>query len=156
MKEYQVNETVLRAAAIRSIALGKLKHSFTNGDRNLIGFIGEELYISIAKRASRMDNYDFDFILTNGATVDVKSRIVSGKPRQDYDFILKRANKNQKVDFYVFFCIKNTLDKAWLVGWATQKTINNLPEYSEGDELPQGGKCRAGGHRVLIKEMESA
>lgn len=153
MKELIITDEILRAAAVKSISVGKLNNSFTNGSRNIIGFIGEELYLSISKRATRVDDYDCDFILTNGISVDVKSRIVSRKPDINYDFILKRANKSQKVDFYVFFCIKNTLDRAWLVGWATQESINYLPEFSVGDVLPQGGLCKAGGHRILIEQM---
>jgi hypothetical protein len=153
MIEVSVTPEMIKLGAIHSIKMGALKHSFMDGDRNIVGCIGEQVYSQFAPLAERHDTYDYDFFIKN-LKVDVKTRIIKTEPSHHFDFTIKQVKNNQDVDIYVFIGVHENLEKAWIFGWLKKSEFFEKSEcISAGELMPQGGSYKAGGRRVYIHQM---
>lgn len=78
--------------------------SFMDGKGNFPGFLGE--YIVGEYRPDWrhiLDSYDFDFIMANGQSVDIKTKYTtSDSPRGSWMASVCKDSEHQRVDYYVF------------------------------------------------------
>ncbi len=115
MIEIVVTGDMLVTARDKAAEMGKLRNSITNGAGNIAGFIGE----SIAQQVMGgvlANTYDYDLILCNGKTVDVKTKLTSVKPLDTYDCSIAGLNTKQDCDYYAFVRVKNDLSVGWYLG----------------------------------------
>ena len=115
MIEVVVTGDMLVEARDKAAEMGKLRNSITNGAGNIAGFIGE----AIAKEVMGgvlANTYDYDLILCNGKTVDVKTKLTSVKPLDSYDCSIAGLNTKQQCDYYAFVRVKNDLSVGWFLG----------------------------------------
>ena len=113
--ELDITPDMIEEAQEKSKEMGTLKNSITNGGGNLAGFLGEILANKILK--GRISNtYQYDIVLEDGTTVDVKTKNTTVKPLMTYDCSIAAFNISQKCNLYCFVRIKNDLTKGWVLG----------------------------------------
>jgi hypothetical protein len=147
-----INPEFIRKAAQRSIELGRLNGSYMDGQRNIVGFVAEEIYQSIFPDSIRDNNYDYDFKL-KGKKIDIKARSITKPPHNACTFTFKSLKKNQDVDFYVFFFISIDFKKAWLLGYLRHDELSNFPYIQVGDVLSSGVNAKQSGYNIKVTEF---
>jgi hypothetical protein len=150
-----ITHRMLLTAVCRSVAMGSLRLSFMSGDRNIVGLVGEEIYSQHAPNATRMDTYDYDFIV-KGKKVDVKTRIVTSEPKPSYEMAILLTRANQEVDFYVFCSVSKQFTEGWLMGFLSKDEFLERAQYvEEGSPMPQGGHYRSNAHVIQLDQIRT-
>lgn len=115
MVEVDITDEIKEKARSKTLEMPTLKDSVTENGRVYIGFVGEEV-ANLVLKGSERNTYDYDLILDNGKTVDVKSKKISRKPLPHYEVSIYGFNTRQQCDYYAFVMINEELGKAWFVG----------------------------------------
>ena len=115
MIEVVVTGDMLVTARDKAAEMGKLRNSITNGAGNIAGFIGEAIAQQVMGGVLA-NTYDYDLILCNSKTVDVKTKLTSVKPLETYDCSIAGLNTKQECDYYAFVRVKNDLSVGWFLG----------------------------------------
>jgi len=113
--EVAISATMLVEARDKAAAMGRLRNSITNGAGNIAGFIGEAIAMQVLG-GSLVNTYDYDLVLDNGTTIDVKTKQTSVKPLETYECSIASLNATQKCDFYCFVRVKNDFTVGWYLG----------------------------------------
>ena len=83
--ERVVTTPIMTAAHEKSMEMGTLRNSVTNGAGNLVGFVGEGLVHEYLQDQGQMcgwtNTYDYDLILEGDITIDVKSKRTGFPPK---------------------------------------------------------------------------
>lgn len=127
--------------------MGCLFRSFTRGEGNQIGMMGEILVHRMLK-GKRVGHkmYDFDIVMPNGITVDVKTARAEGIPQPHYTARVYGAeNKfdklSTKCDVYFFVRCNKQMTKATLIGWLPAKSFMEKALFlPKGNVDPNDGK----------------
>jgi len=115
MKEFSItNEQVLQARK-KADNLGVLKNSIRQGKGNFIGFLGEEC-VSYIYEIPIENTYDYDLKSVNGKKFDVKTKVVTTPPKDDFECSVSDYNTKQDCDYYIFVRILNSYSKGWILG----------------------------------------
>lgn len=115
MIEVVVTGDMLVKARDKATEMGRLRNSITNGAGNIAGFIGEAIAQQVMGGVLA-NTYDYDLILCNGKTVDVKTKQTSVKPLDTYDCSIAGLNATQECDYYAFVRVKNDFSVGWFLG----------------------------------------
>lgn len=115
MIEVVVTGTMLITARDKAAEMGRLRNSIINGAGNIAGFIGEAIAHQVMGGVLT-NTYDYDLILCNGKTVDVKTKQTSVKPLLTYDCSIAGLNATQECDYYAFVRVKNDFSVGWYLG----------------------------------------
>lgn len=115
MIEVVVTGDMLVEARDKAAEMGRLRNSITNGAGNIAGFIGEAIAQQVMGGVLT-NTYDYDLVLHNGKTVDVKTKLTSVKPLLTYDCSIAGLNTTQECDYYAFVRVKNDLSVGWYLG----------------------------------------
>ena len=102
-------------AKAKSDDMGLLNNSILKGDGNLTGFLGELVALEVLG-GKEHNTYDYDIVLDNGKTVDVKSKKTSVTPKPYYECSVAAYNIKQKCDYYCFVRIKTDYTCGWVLG----------------------------------------
>jgi hypothetical protein len=113
--EVVISPTMLVEARDKAAAMGKLRNSIINGAGNIAGFIGEAIAQQVLG-GSLANTYDYDLVLDDGRTVDVKTKQTSVKPLETYDCSIANLNTTQRCDLYCFVRVKNDFSVGWYLG----------------------------------------
>ena len=138
MIEVIVQDDMLLRSRDKAKKLGSLGRSITRGQGNLAGFVGEEIALSIL--GGRFDNIsknvDYDILLPDGKTVDVKTKRTSVEPKPFYECSINTYYK-QKCDYYAFVRVHNDLHVGWFLGWYPRdKYYEDSTHFKKGDKDP--------------------
>lgn len=120
MKTFKISEEQIKRAKILADSMGTLNNSIRSGQGNLVGFIGE-IVIADALGAKHSNTYDYDIILSSGATVDIKTKQTSVEPKKYYDCSVAAFNTSQKCDYYIFTRVDLNTKILYFIG-AIEKT----------------------------------
>ena len=115
MIEVVVTADMLVEARDKAAEMGKLRNSITSGAGNIAGFIGEAITQQVLG-GSLENTYDYDLILDNGTTIDVKTKQTSVKPLETYECSIANLNTTQRCNFYAFVRVKNDFAVGWYLG----------------------------------------
>lgn len=117
MQEVEVTKDIILDSIEKAKEMGKLNNSITGGEGNVAGFIGEFLVHDII--GGDLENtYQYDIVLPDGRTVDVKTTRTSVAPKADYSCNLSGINTRQETDLYAFVrVISGTYERAWVLGY---------------------------------------
>lgn len=115
MIEIAITGDMLITARDKAAEMGRLRNSITRGQGNIAGFIGEAIAQQIMGGVLA-NTYEYDLILCNGKTVDVKTKQTSVKPLETYDCSIAGLNTTQECDYYAFVRVKNDFTVGWLLG----------------------------------------
>jgi len=137
--EVIVTDEMLLDARAKASEMGKLRNSITNGAGNIAGFIGEAIAQSVL--GGELDNtYDYDLVLPNGKTVDVKTKQTSVKPLESYDCSIAALNTKQNCNYYCFVRVKNDLTVGWYLGvYSKRKYMKDAVFMQKGMIDPSNG-----------------
>lgn len=111
-----------RKATMMSEEMGVLNGSITKGAGNKAGFLGEVCAAKYLK-ADHKNTYQYDLILPNGKTVDVKTMRSKFMPLLSYNVTISNWNTKQKCDYYVFTRCHTKYHKVWLCGYIDKEVF---------------------------------
>jgi len=115
MIEIEITKEMMEEAKKKSNELGVLRNSISKGSGNLAGFLGELLANKVL--GGTIENtYEYDIILSNGKTVDVKTKKCNTTPKSNYECSVSAFNTKQKCDMYCFVRVKDDNTKGWVLG----------------------------------------
>jgi hypothetical protein len=161
MIEVEVTGEMLVRARDKAAAMGSLRRSITNGQGNLAGFVGEEIALKVlgGRVANDEKNVDFDLVLPNGLTVDVKTKRTSVKPLPHYECSINTYYE-QQCDLYAFVRVHNDMHIGWFLGvYDRVAYYKDCTAFKKGDiDKTNGFKFKADAYNLRIdqlKEIES-
>ena len=154
MIEIKITPEMLTAATRKAEELGKLRNSITKGEGNIAGFLGEQV-VEKALGYKISNTRDYDVILPDGKTGDVKTKRCAFKPKPEFECSIAKYNTKQDCDVYVFVRVQNDYSKAWILGQM------NKEEYFEKARLIRQGqydptnkwRCKADCYNLRIDEL---
>jgi hypothetical protein len=139
MQEIKVTDEMLLSARDKAAEMGRLHNSITRGAGNLAGFIGEEI-AKVVLGGTLSNTYNYDLILDNGKTVDVKTKQTSVAPLETYDCSIAAFNTKQDCDYYCFVRVKNDFTVGWYLGvYEKQKYLEEASFMKKGYLDPSNG-----------------
>lgn len=115
MIEIEITTEMKEKAYKKTLEMPDLKNSVTKNDGVYAGFLGEEV-AKVVMGGVEKNTYDYDLVLEDGKTVDVKSKRTSVKPQPHYECSVFAFNTKQKCDYYAFVRVNEKTDKAWFLG----------------------------------------
>ena len=139
MIELPVSDKTLLKAREQAVEMGKLNNSITKGQGNVAGFVGEIITAEILG-ATQDNTYDYDLVLLNGETVDVKTKRTSVTPLPHYDCSVAKLSTHQQCDNFAFVRVKNDYSVAWFLGMIPRLQYYEVARYmNKGDVDPDNG-----------------
>ena len=156
MLEVRVSDDILLQARDLAEDLGKLHNSITSGQGNVAGFIGE-LIVADLLNAERQNTKDYDLVLPDGSTVDVKTKRTSVEPKTHYDCSVARFSLHQQCDKYAFCRVKNDYTVCWFLGLISHDKYFELArELKKGDIDPSNNyTVKADCFNLSIEDLQS-
>ena len=142
MIEIEIDSDMLEKAKLRAEKLGELKNSVTKGQGNIAGILGE-LITQKAIGGEIKDTRDFDLLLKNNETADVKTRRCSSMPEPHFDCSVSDYNTKQKCDNYIFTRVLGDYSKGWVLGWIKKEDF-----FKKATLVYQGQLDRESGRRA--------
>jgi|DEB0MinimDraft_4_1074332.scaffolds.fasta_scaffold139421_2 hypothetical protein len=138
MIEFEVTDEWYQSAKEKADELGHLNHSIRKGAGNLVGFIGEHIAQHVLG-GEFANTYEYDLVLENGLTIDVKTKMTSVTPLPHYmctiaDYYL------QDCDYYAFVRVHKNLTKGWFLGFKKHDEL-----ISQGIRVRKGDVCKENG-----------
>jgi hypothetical protein len=154
MIEVSVTQEMIDKAKLKDKEMGTLNNSIRNGAGNLVGFIGEQVALSIMG-GSWSNTYDYDLVTKDGKKVDVKTKQTTVPPLSYYECSVAKFNTSQNCDAYAFVRVKNTLDTAWFLGvMDKQEYYKKATPLKKGDVDPSNNfTVRADCYNLKIEEL---
>ena len=110
-------------ASKRSADMGKLTNSIESGGGNVAGFLGEIAACRIYG-GEISHTYEYDMILPDGRTADVKTKRTSTAPKDYYDCSVADFNPRQNCNIYIFCRVHYDNSRAWVLRALRQKEIH--------------------------------
>ena len=87
--------------------MGSIRNSITRGEGNAAGFLGE-IVVSDLLGIDREATKDYDMVMSDGRTIDVKTKRTTVIPKKYYDCSIASTSTHQNCDYYVFTrCMKD-------------------------------------------------
>ena len=120
MRKLKATNDEIKKAAEMASEMGTLKHSLTEGGGNQAGFLAE---IVVARHigARQANTYDYDLIMPDGRTIDVKAKRTSVEPKEHYECSIFAYNTTQACDYYAFCRVLKDLSTVWILGIIKKK-----------------------------------
>ena len=115
IKRVWITTAMKEKAKAKSEEMGKLNNSILKGDGNLTGFLGEIVALKVLC-GKEQNTYDYDIVLDNGKTLDVKSKKTRLEPKTHYSCSVAAYNIRQKCDYYCFVRIRDDYKCGWVLG----------------------------------------
>ena len=157
MIEVEVTGEMLVRARDKAAEMGQLKRSITKGQGNLAGFVGEEIALQVlgGTVANDVKNIDFDLVLPNGLTVDVKTKRTSVKPLPHYECSINTYYQ-QQCDLYAFVRVHNDLHIGWFLGvYDRLQFYTDCTHFKKGDTDPSNGfTFKADAYNLPISQLK--
>ena len=142
MQEIKITKGMLADASNRAKELGILKNSISKGKGNVAGMLGEEIVLKVLG-GKLESSYDYDIILPDGSTTDVKTKLTTVKPLPEYSCSVSAYNVRQKCDSYSFVRIKKDLTIGWYLGMISKLDFFNEARFVEKGSYEGRNKYRA-------------
>lgn len=155
MQEFTITPSMISEAEFKADKMGVLNNSLLSGKGNLSGFIGELAVKSILN--GKIDNtYDWDLILEDGSTVDVKTQAVNSIPRPHYDCNVNEHSTKQKCDFYAFTRILSNLSRGWYLGIISKKKLLEKARFNKAGSPAANFMFRFNCYTIPIKDINDS
>lgn len=142
MIEVDITEDMLKAAEIRAEKLGELKNSITRGGGNIAGIVGE-IAVQKVMGGEIKDTRDYDIVLDDGTTIDVKTKRCRSAPEPHFECSITDYNTMQKCDKYVFVRVLNDYSKAWVLGSIPKEEYFKQATFIQQGQLDRANNWRA-------------
>jgi len=100
--------------------MGRIRNSITRGQGNSYGFLGEQITQLVLGgeivNKGKKYNVDYDLVLDDGTTVEVKTKKTTVEPKDYYECSVAKYNTKQKCDYYAFVRVLDTKQGGWFLG----------------------------------------
>jgi hypothetical protein len=155
MQVVELTESDLESATSLSEDMGMLNNSIERGGGNVAGFLGEiaacRVYGGHLKHT-----YEYDMVLPDGRTADVKTKRTSTAPRDYYDCSVANFNPRQNCDIYIFCRVSYDNSRAWVLGhYNKKKYIEDARFLRRGEQDGDNGFIvRADCYNMAINQLE--
>ena len=135
--------------------MGKLNNSIESGDGNIAGFLGE-IAAQRTYGGEISHTYEYDLILPDKRTADVKTKRTSTPPRDYYDCSVANFNPRQDCNIYIFCRVHYDNSKAWVLGhYDKKKYIEDARFLRRGEQDGDNGFIvRADCYNMAINQLE--
>lgn len=155
MVEVKVTDEMLLSARDKAAEMGTLNNSILRGSGSIAGFIGEEI-AKVVLGGNLNNTYDYDLILDNGKTVDVKTKQTSVVPLETYDCSIAAFNTKQDCDYYCFVRVKNDYTIGWYLGvYNKEEYMKEATFMKKGDIDPSNGYVvRSDCYNIKINQLK--
>lgn len=134
MVELDITAEHLAKANKMSREMGHLNNSITGGKGNIAGFLGEILLCEMLY-ATHENTYEYDIVLTDGSTVDVKTKRTTVEPKPYYECSVAALNTTQKCKYYAFMRVKNDYSQAWFLGMMPKERYFEVAKFLEKGDI---------------------
>lgn len=154
MIEVALSDDMLLKARKKATEMGLLHNSIIRGGGSVAGFLGEQIVLSVF--GGRWDNsFDFDIVLDDGRTVEVKTKQTSAVPKPHYSCSISNYNTRQKCDIYAFTRVMKDFSKGWFLGFMTKEEYFDKAKFmKKGQVDPDNGfEVRADCYNLAIEEL---
>jgi uncharacterized protein with LGFP repeats len=131
--EIRITSEMIDRAADKSREMGRIKNSITGGEKNLIGFLGEEIVAKYLK-GKVSNTYEYDVILGD-KLIEVKTKDTTAYPKKGYEVSVAGFNTRQKCNYYVFTRILSDLSVGWILGYMSRKEYYEKARKMTKDEV---------------------
>ena len=154
MRHLLISPAIIEQAKVLSDEMGVLKGVVSSHRKNMVGFIGELLFIELFG-GEHVGGYDYD-ILIKGKKVDVKSSECNTYPKPNHVAKVFCGFAHQKCDYYAFFKIKKSWEEAWYCGaLSKQEFLQKASINKKGSILPGTNiRAKADQYQVQIKDLK--
>jgi hypothetical protein len=139
----RIDTDMVDEATVLAAEIPVLRNSIRSGEGTMYGVLGELMFIR-ACGGERQNTYDYDVVMDNDHTVDVKTKCVTSEPRPHYDCSVAAIASAQDCDYYAFIRVLNDLSQGWYLGSLTKEEFYNKARYMEA------GKCDDSGWSPII------
>ena len=112
----ETNNRMIQYAQTKSDEMGRLNNSFLQGNGNKAGFIGECIAWEVFG-GTICNTYDYDIILPNMVTADVKTKTVNREPKLYHEASVQEYSLHQKCDIFIFVHLLKNFKGGWVSGW---------------------------------------
>lgn len=120
--------------AEKANAMGSVQGSIEGGGGNFAGFAGEVLFVEVfGGEWSPTPNYDV--VMDDGTTVDVKTKRRWSKPEPYYDCSVADYNTEQDCDIYYFVSINKDFNDAYMLGYLPHDEYYDTATFREEGEV---------------------
>ena len=132
MIEVNMTDKDLAKAKEQAMEMGNIAHSITEGQGSVAGFLSE---IAVANYygATQANTYDYDLVMPDGTTIDVKAKRTTAVPRSYYECSVAAYNTSQACDYYSFCRVSSNLRTVWLLG-----TIKKAEYFDKAEKRLKG------------------
>lgn len=142
-------------ASLLAREMGVLRNSIETGRGSMAGFLGE-IAAQRVYGGEISHTYEYDLILPDGRTADVKTKRTRTEPLDYYECSVADFNTRQRCDIYIFCRVHYDLTRAWVLGHYDKK------KYMEDSRLLRRGEkdgdngfiVRADCHNMRIDQLE--
>ena len=145
----------IKRAQDMSEEMGVLKNSITRGKGNVIGFLGE-VVLSDHLGWKQANTYDYDLIMPDGSTVDVKSKQCRSIPQPHYECSVNAINTKQNCDYYAFTRIKSDLSVLYFAGVIPKELYYTLAvkKFKDDVDPSNGFMFRSDCYNLALSQLD--
>lgn len=156
MIEVEITDEMVVNARKKAREMGLLKNSIRRGQGAVAGFIGEQIAVKVLG-GEWSNTYEYDMILPDGTTVDVKTKERSVAPKPHYACSVAKFNTRQKCDMYGFVSVLKDHSKGWFLGAIPKQDFFDLAVSVEKNQHdPDNGyDARASCYNITIEELQN-
>jgi hypothetical protein len=134
----KITKNIIEYATLKSIQMGNLNNSITNGEGNIAGFIGEILALKALKltgsNLKSSSSYEYDILDNQNISWDVKTKRRTVKPQPYHNCTVADYNTKQKCDRYIFVSLYN-LDEGFILGWISKDDFYKKAKFFKKGEI---------------------
>ena len=129
----------IKKAAEMAAEMGVLKNSLTKGEGSQAGFLAE-IVLARHLKATQSNTYDYDLVMPDGRTIDVKAKRTSVEPKGHYEVSVLAYNTTQNCDYYAFCRVLRDMSTLWVLGIVKKKDFYmRANKRLKGDYDPSNG-----------------
>jgi len=156
------DDSMLRQAIIDSEKIGALKDSFTEGQRQWAGLLGEYAVKNHFKNLLKDTENFYNNDLTIGKyKVEVKSKLHKFELRDDYEWSIAKTSKHQKPDYYFFVSVHcneinlRDIQDVYLAGYISHKDFwDKAVFYKKGTQHSNGFVSPVDHYNIFQNELD--
>ena len=155
-----ITSSMKRIATRNANRMGRIRNSITRGQGNSYGFLGEQITQLVLGgeivNKGKKYNVDYDLVLDDGTTVEVKTKKTTVEPKDYYECSVAKYNTKQKCDYYAFVRVLDTKKGGWFLGvMPKEKYFINAKFLKAGTRDGDNGfLVRADCYNIAISELQ--
>ncbi len=111
----KIDKDMVTRSLSKAEEMGRLRNSITGGEKNVFGFLGEEI-VSKYLGCSMANTYEYDLICGD-KFLEIKTKDTTAYPKGGYEVSVAEYNTKQRCDHYVFTRILTDMSMGWILGY---------------------------------------